>query len=332
DRITAFNRQAAQILNMDASEVIAKDLRYLPSPLGDILFHARNSGQGRNREELELPRDRIPLEISAYQLVGEGENMLGSVMIFDNIAERRQLEQERRKTDQLEVLNRFVGQLAHEIKNPMVAILTFAEMLPERYGDESFRESFALTVQKEVRRLNELVEQLIDFATPLSYKYCAADIHEIVEHGLILIQEQHSTAEAAIEFFRHEQTLLVRADRTLLARAFAYLAYRFLHTLTEKSSLSIKVEPCPSFFTGGGVRLSFCSTTAKLQKEDMDKIFNPLCLQQDQRISLGLPVSRKIVEDHGGKMHASLNQGGYLKIDVELPIYNGKGQVNSLGT
>jgi len=326
DRITAFNRQAAEILKMDAGEVIAKDLRCLPSPLGDILFHTRASGQGRNREELELARERLPLEISAYQLVGEDENMLGSVMIFDNIAGRRQLEKERRKADQLEVLNHFVGQLAHEIKNPMVAILTFAEMLPERYGDGSFRESFAHTVQKEVKRLNELVEQLIDFATPLSYKYSAADIHEIVEQGLILIQEQNGTAEAAVEFFRHEQTLMVRADRALLSRAFAYLAYRFLHNLTKESSLSIKVAPCSSFFAEGGVRLSFWSTAAKLQKEDMDKIFNPLCLQRDQRISLGLPVSRKIVEDHGGKMHASLSQGGYLNIDVELPIYNGKGR------
>ncbi|MEW5920051.1 MAG: histidine kinase dimerization/phospho-acceptor domain-containing protein [Bacillota bacterium] len=331
DKITTFNERAAEILNMNPNEVMHKDLRCLPSPLGDILYKTRSSGQGYDREELELVRDRLPLEISTYQLVDEGENMLGSVMIFDNISERRQLEQERRKADQLDVLNRFVGHLAHEIKNPMVAILTFAELLPEKYDDQSFRENFAHTVQKEVKRLNGLVEQLIDFSTPLSYKYSVEDIHEIVEQGLVLVQVQDSTVEVMIEFFRHEKTLPVRADRTLLSKAFAYLVYRFLHTLSKGSSLSIQVELCPSLFAGGGVRLSFWSVGAKLEKEHVDKIFDPLFFQQDQRISLGLTVSRKIVEDHGGRMNASLSREGYLKIDVELPIVNEKGQVKSLG-
>ncbi len=330
DRITTFNERAAEILDMNVSETMHKDLRCIPGPLGDILYRTRSSGQGCNREELELVRDRLPLEISTYQLVDESNNMLGSVMIFDNISERRQLEQERRKTDQLDILNRFVGQLAHEIKNPMVAILTFAELLPEQYGDPSFRKQFANTVQKEVKRLNKLVEQLIDFSTPISYKYSLDDINEIVEQGLAITLEQNSTFEYKIEFSRHETPLPVKVDRTLLARAFSYLAYRFFHAMAKGSSLSIQVELCPSLFTEGGVRLSFWSKEVKLEKEHVDKLFDPLFIQQDQQISLGLPVSRKIVEDHGGRMNASLNQEGNLKIDVELPIIHDKGQVKFL--
>ena len=330
DRITTFNERAAEILNMNVTEAMHKDLRCLPGPLGDILYKTRSSGQGCDRVELELARDRLPLEISTYHLIDESNNILGSVMIFDNISERRQLEQERRKTDQLDVLNRFVGQLAHEIKNPMVAIFTFAELLPDKYSDESFRKDFASTVLKEIKRLNELVEQLIDFSTALSYKNSVQDIHEIVEQGLVILQEQDSTFEVMIEFSRHANSLPVKADRTLLSRAFSYLAYRFLHAMSNGNSLSIQVEPCPSLFVEGGVRLSFWSKGVKLEKEHVDKIFDPLFMQQDQRISLGLPVSKKIVEDHGGKINAYLSQDGYLKIDVELPILNEKGQVKSL--
>ncbi len=330
DKITTFNERAAEILKMNSSEVMQKDLRCLPSPLGDMLYRTRSSGEGCDREKLELVKNRLPLEISTYQLVDEGDNILGSVMIFDNISERRQLELERRKADQLDVLNRFVGQLAHEIKNPMVAILTFAELLPEKYSDESFREQFAGTVQKEVKRLNDLVEQLIDFSTPLSYKYSVEDIHEIVEQGLLLVQEQDSTVEVTIKFTRHEKKLLVRADRTLLSRAFAYLIHLFGHTLSRGNVLFIQVELRPSLFAEGGISLSFRSPEAKLEKEHVEKIFDPLLFPQEQSISLGLPVSRKIVEDHGGRMKASLSRDGYLIIDVELPITDNKAQVKSL--
>jgi len=330
DRITTFNERAAEILKMNAGEVMQKDLRCLPSPLGDMLYRTRSSGEGCDREKLELVKNRLPLEISTYQLVDGRENILGSVMIFDNISERRQLELERRKADQLDVLNRFVGQLAHEIKNPMVAILTFAELLPEKYGDESFREQFAQTVQKEVKRLNDLVEQLIDFSTPLSYKYSVEDIHEIVEQGLLLIQEQDSTVEVNIKFTRYEKILPVRADRTLLSRAFAYLIHLFGHTLSQGNILFIQVEFRPSLFAEGGISLSFWSIEAKLEKEYVDKLFDPLLFPQEQSISLRLPVSRKIVEDHGGRMKASLSREGYLIIDVELPIIDKKAQVKSL--
>ena len=329
DRITTFNERAAEILNMSINEAMHKDLRCLPGPLGDILYRTRFSGQGCNQEEIELVRDRLPLEISTYELIDEKENMLGSVMIFDNISERKQLEQERRKSDQLDVLNRFVSQLAHEIKNPMVAILTFAELLPEKYGDESFRENFALTVQKEVKRLNELVEQLIDYSSPLSYKYCLEDIHEVVEQGLIFLQEQNSSIEVTFEFSRYEKPLYVKADRTLLSRAFYYLAYRFLHVMPGGSNLAVEAGFCPSLFEGGGVRLFFYAKEAKLEKEHVDKIFDPL-FQQDQRISLGPPVSRQIIEDHGGNVNACLHKEGYLKITVELPITYEKGQVKFL--
>lgn len=324
DRITTFNERAAKILQMNQHEVIYKDLRCLPSPLGDLLFRTRSSGESYDRMELELPLNRLPLEVSTYQLVGDGVHMLGSVMIFENITERRQLEEERRKTDQLDVLNRFVGHLAHEIKNPMVAILTFAELLSKKYDDQSFREDFANVVQKEIKRLNELVEQLIDYSTPLAYKYGVEDIHTIVEQGLSIIQAQDSKNGARIEYIRQE-SMPVKADRAHLAKAFAYLIYCFLHNLSPGSTLTIQVELSPSLYAEGGVRLSFWSPGARPDKEYVAKIFDPLYFQQDQRISLGLPVSRKIVEDHGGRMNASLSREGYLKIDVELPISKGKG-------
>ena len=154
-------------------------MRYLPSPLGVLLYESLVMGREITKEEIELAKSRTPLEINTFQLFDPAGKVLGSVIIFDDISDKKQLEAERRQADQLDVLNKFVSQLAHEIKNPMVAIQTFAELLKDKYDDSSFREYFTYTVHQEIKRLNELVEQLIAF-TPISYKYTVADIHEIL--------------------------------------------------------------------------------------------------------------------------------------------------------
>ncbi len=322
DSIITFNARAAEILGLRRDEVIGQDLRCLPSPLGDMLYAARITGQPVDREEIELARGRIPLEVSTYQLANE-EQVLGSVMIFDDISERRRFEQERRQAAQLDVLHRFVGQLAHEVKNPMVAIQTFSELLPEKYNDSSFREFFTHTVRQEIKRLNELVEQLIAYSSPLSYQYTVVEIHELLDMGLSLLQEWGRGTETFVETKYHEERLYVRADKTLLARAFSYLADSFAAVETG-GRLYITTVYDDALFGQGGVTVGLSDSKTKIKSEDLNKLFDPLFARQESYISLKLPVSRKIIEDHAGRVEASINKEKQLVFQVHLPVFPGE--------
>lgn len=324
ERIITFNVRAGEILKLSPPEVMGKDLRCLPSPLGDLLYETLITGKAILKEEIKLPPERIPLEITTYQLLNMAGESLGSVMIFDDITQRKQLEAQRRQADQLDVLNKFVGQLAHEIKNPMVAIQTFAELLTEKYDDSSFRDFFTSTVRQEIKRLNELVEQLIAFSTPLSYKYSATDIHEILDMGLLLLQEQGMGQETAVETSYADQALTVRADKTLLARAFSYLLRHSFQAVEAGGVICIQTLYSDKIPSGGVcIRLRDNKTKAAAAK-DMEKMFEPLTAQQNGYISLGLPVSRKIIEDHGGRLLAALTRDKFLELEILLPIYKGE--------
>jgi len=324
EQIITFNERAAEILRLSPSEVMGKDLRRLPSPLGDLLYETLLTGKPILKEEIALPPERIPLEITSYQLPDMAGEPLGSVMIFDDITQRKQLEDQRRQADQLDVLNRFVGQLAHEIKNPMVAIQTFAELLPEKYDDSSFRHFFTSTVRQEIKRLNELVEQLIAFSTPLSYKFSAVDIHEILEMGLLLLQEQGMGQETGVETSYAGEALTVKADKTVLARAFSYLLRHCFQAVEAGGVIHIQtsyVEKLPS--RSVCIRLRDNKTKA-LSAKEIEKMFEPLTAQRNGYISLGLPVSRKIIEDHGGHLAASLTKDKMLELEILLPILKGE--------
>ncbi len=320
EKITTYNTRAAEILGIENGKVLQKDLRSLPSPLGDLLYETLKGGKCYQKEEIELAWKHVPLEISTYRLTGDNGEVLGSGMIFEDISERKQLEKERRKTDQLDVLNRFVGQLAHEIKNPMVAIQTFSELLKEKYEDHSFRDSFARTVRQEVKRLNELVEQLIAFSSSISYKFSTEDLYEIVDRGLLNINEQGSGEGVSIDFSYSDEPLKIKADKNLLSKAFAYLLLNTLQVFSQGGELYISSKYDDSLFENGGVRLYFWDSQTKSEKLNLEKMFDPLQIQQDNSILLGLPVSKKIIEDHGGKVNSLAQGKGDLKLEVILPV------------
>ena len=326
NRIITFNPRAAELLQLEKAEIIGRDLRYLPSPLGDLLYETLVTGREITKEEIELAKSRTPLEINTFQLFDPAGKVLGSVIIFDDISDKKQLEAERRQADQLDVLNKFVSQLAHEIKNPMVAIQTFAELLKDKYDDSSFREYFTYTVHQEIKRLNELVEQLIAFSAPISYKYTVADIHEILDLGLLLLQEQGMGRETTVETSYYKESINVKADKTLLSRAFSYLFRRSFKALEKGGTIQINTSFEKNLFTNGGVCISLCDFQTTADENDLEKIFDPLSVRLNGYISLELPVCRKIIEDHGGSIKALRRKNKNLEFEVLLPVFSGGGE------
>lgn len=324
ERIITFNPRAGEILALTPQQIIGKDLRLLPSPLGDLLYETLITGEALRKQEIEPAYIRIPLEINTYRLLNVAGEPLGSVMIFDDLSPRKLLEKERRQAAQLDVLNKFVGQLAHEIKNPMVAVQTFAELLPEKYNDRSFREFYAVTVRQELKRLNELIEQLIAFSTPLAYNFGIIDLHEILNLGLSFLQEQGLGQKTTVETAFDLHSLKVRADKILLARAFSYLLRYLFRAVEGGGVVQMKTALVEKGTPGGSVCVSLRDFQTKAAPENVKKMFDPLTAHPNGYISLGPPVGRKIIEDHGGLVTASLTKKHYLEIEVFLPVFSGK--------
>ncbi len=333
NKITTLNNTAGRILSLEPEKTVGEDLRILPSPLGDYLFETLTAGKSYNKEEVISTFKKIPLELSTYPLLQEDTEVVGSVMIFDDITFRKQLEEKKRQADQLDILNKFVGQLAHEIKNPLVAIQTFSELLPQKYKESEFREFFTETVSKEVKRLNELVEKLIAYSSPLSYKFCTIDINEVLDKAISLLRDQGKIDNGTqIESTYCDKRMLVKADKTMLARAFSFLLQHAFQSLKKGGRLNI----CTSFadsFEYGAVKIFLWDSETKLEKgmkdKGLDYLFDPLFAQEGSHLSLGLPVCRKIIEDHGGRIKAFLNNGNYLKFEVILPILGDQGGVTN---
>ncbi len=319
--ITTYNHRAGSILSKEPDKMIGQDLRMMPSPLGDMLYETLLNGSVYHNEEINLLCNNIPLELSTYRMVDSSGEVLGSVMIFDDISARKQLESERRQAEQLEVLNSFVSQLAHEIKNPMVAIDTFYQMLPEKYDDSTFRNSFYKTVKQEVKRLNEIIDQLIAFSSPIFYQYEVVGVHELIEDALTLLYEQGQGISVQIEKEYCKQNPLLKVDRQSMVRAFSYLLKYLFEALKSEGTVYIKTLYNSGLNNSEVVKIMITDSGTTVKPKDLEKMFNPLSISRDNTISLGLPVSKKIIEEHGGRLQAGKPDEEALKFRISLPVF-----------
>ncbi len=142
EKIRIYNHRAAEILEKPAPELVDEDLRHLPSPLGDLLYETLIHGVAYQKHEVILSAGKRLLEVNTYQIFDEHQRVAGSALIFEDLTPQKQVYEERRRADQLDFLNKFIGRMAHEIKNPLVSIKTFIELLEYEYDDPELREQF----------------------------------------------------------------------------------------------------------------------------------------------------------------------------------------------
>lgn len=321
EKITTFNQRAGEILKKNPALLINRDLRSLISPLGDMLYETLRSGKDYHKKYLELAETKTPLEVSTYCMVNQAKEVLGSVMIIDDITARKIAEAERNKAEKITVLNRFVSQLTHEIKNPMVAIHTFAQLLPEKFEDEEFRTAFSQTVRQEVKRINELVDQLIAFSTPLSYQFELTDIHSVIDQAIYLIEEQGGELNGLVRKNICEEYPQINVDCLSMARALSYIINFLCQGIPEgNKELSIITNLAEGESPVGWIQIIITDNITRLGLENPEKMFSPLEVSPDNTISIGLPVSRKIIEDHGGTLQVYQVNSSPLKFGISLPV------------
>ncbi len=324
ETVVIMNRRAEEILGIGAADVLHKDLRALPSPLGDLLFEALTRNRSATRTEVRLALRNLPLEVSTYPVMGDGTEPLGAVAVFEDLTAQRQLAQEKRAAEQLQLLTRVVARIADEIKNPLVSINAFMELIGERYDDPSFRHQFSSVVGRDVRRLIQIFDKLATLVSEGDYKRDTVDLRAMVEECLVELGAQplpSATGQARLLSFADESTqkhvtatlshegpsLLVTGDRGMLKKAIAYLTWYLLRkTPGPEAKIALSISRLPG---EDRARLTVASRTAEVRPEELRGIFDPIQVVQESLLDVGPCVSQRIVEGQGGRLDVKQGRG-----------------------
>jgi two-component system, NtrC family, sensor histidine kinase AtoS len=320
-RIGTFNRRAEEILSMPAPEVRGRDLRLLPSPLGDMLYETLATGHSVSRSEIQIALGGRWLEVSTYPVRGEEPAPLGAVLVFEDLTAQKELLAQKREAEQFQLLTRVVARIADEIKNPLVSINTFVELIEERFDDPAFRKDFASVVGRDARRLVQVFEKLVGLVSEGELHFTTVDVHVVVDDVVAAIGAAEETAgrPVQIEVARDAAPQRVKTDVRQLEKALSYLVWYLTHNSPgDPARVTISIGRATDTDGTDRVRILVGSRTATVPAATLQWLFDPVHMVQESVIDVGPAVSQRVVEAMGG--HLRLRQGRHeLAFLVTLP-------------
>lgn len=340
EKISVCNHRAAQILGKTWADVLHQDLRSLPSPLGDLLYETLHDGKTYHNYEVTLAAGQLPVEVNTYQVLHDGGEVSGSVMVFDDLTYQKLLHEERRRADQLDFLNKVVGRMAHEIKNPLVSIQTFVELLTDHADDAEFKDEFRRIVSRDVRAINGITEKLVSFASKIAYQFAYQDLPSVLQQFVGALKTERSpglsTPTAAdhagearwsetidIELVTTDLAPCVKFDPEQFQKALKYLAVFLLQGMRPDGRLvvaSAVQASGPQHAPGEWVYITLTGKGRRLPVEELQQLFDPFCMDQNTLVDVGPCVSQKIIEEHGGHLEVRQEKHGDTTFVIALPV------------
>lgn len=327
-RVTAINQKAETILGIDASAYTGKPVQKLSSRIADMLLRTLEQRETFSRHEFRYGKDNMLLGASSSLLRNVSGDVVGAVLTFTDITETRK--SETRKIEDLklaEILN-LSAWLAHQVKNPLVGIKTFTEMLPVKFTDKEFREKFTEIVGNEVQRLDSVITKLVRLGGDLRLKSRPTAMHKLTDQlmtdlgdSLKLRKVQIEPAEGAIGVVDLE------CDAGLLRDALYQLFSRVVRSAGEstKLELSAEIRHAQGDTEAGGEPREFLELRLYDPKHQavrsgrVESLFDSYEEGTPDYDLLGMAIARKIIRAHNGWVEEGRPELGETDIRIALP-------------
>lgn len=220
------------------------------------------------------------------------------------------------RLEQLANLGLLSAGLAHEIKNGMVAIQTFVDLLLEKNRDAELGD----IVQHELRRINAIVSQMLRTAAPGPAGFKSVRVHELLDHSLRLLQPQITVKLIAVEKNYRAESDAVQGDDTQLQQTFLNLLLNAIEAMGPNGLLTVSTEIAGS---ENGVRLleiQIRDTGRGIAPENLARLFEPFFTTKKNGTGLGLAISHRIVCGHQGSIRAQSKPGESTTFRISLPV------------
>ena len=298
--ITTANTVAAGLVDHQPIDLINKPLNTLPPVLAEPLETALTTGVLTNQSEADLVTSEgsFPIVLSTSLLRDPQGEITGAILVFSDHSKFKELEEEKRRSERLADFRNMAFGIAHEIKNPLVAIKTFAELVPERYGDRDFREDFLRIAVKEVERIDELVARLRGFGEPKSRPLQRISVIEPLQETLSLLQAQLAQNRIQTERRFESGSLLIRGDFAQLKQLFLNLILNAVEAMDGRGVLTVVVRSRTQRDGSASVVVEIRDTGGGVSDAVSTRLFDPFVTSKPQGTGLGLSISRGIADAH----------------------------------
>ena len=236
----------------------------------------------------------------------------------------RRMEEQSIRNNKLVALGTIAAGVAHEIRNPLASIRTFAQLLPTKLDDPEFRDEFSKLVLQDVERITKVIQSMLSFARPATINVGNHTAEELIEEALTLVQPR--LRGKSIEVSKHlPQRLTLSVDKQQILQILLNILNNAVDALPAGGVIRIttgiqppenKIKPAESGFA----IIAIADNGLGIPAAARARLFDPFFTTKPEGTGLGLSISQKIARDHNGFIAVSSTEGMGATFQIHLPL------------
>lgn len=310
---SAMRRIVAALLIFGIGIILAIFLatRYT-KPIDEVVNAARQVAAGNLDQELDTKRkDEIGVLSRSFN------NMV------EKLKEERELREKLRKAEHLAGIGQVAQNIAHEIKNPLNFISLSIDHMKEHYkpcseDDIEKFESLVVNMKNEIQRLSKFAESFLGYGKPIELNLRMSDIGKIIEEVLELVSAKARAGK--IQIIKEYNSLPeLFVDPEFIKTCIYNLIINAFEAMPEGGILGIRTYESDTRFS-----LSIDDTGSGVADDEISKIFEPFFTTKSKGLGLGLPLTKRIIEEHGGKVSFERKETKGSIITITIPLQKEK--------
>ncbi len=336
------------LLKVQPSSAVLEGSHYFlnaaSSPLHkDALHHVLSKSESQRGTLLTSDQhsQELVLDIDIQPLSNDVGKQVGALVTFTDVTSVHRLEEEKRRLDRLASLGEMAANVAHEVRNPLASIKTSIQMLVDDLADDDEQDGVQETssrveltqesttvMLKEVERLDSIVRDMLLFAKPRQLHRSTCNMIALSDHVLQLMQKHYTEAHVHIHRLYQDVPALY-VDTGQIEQVLFNLYMNALQAMPEGGELTITcrlvehvaesrrkhVAEQQQWFA-----LTVTDTGVGIGRDALKRIFQPFFTTKAHGIGLGLPITRRLIEDHGGTLHVESQSGKGTTMTIYLPL------------
>jgi signal transduction histidine kinase len=251
------------------------------------------------------------LGISAITLIGVNQNR--------HLRKMKDMEDRIQLAERLSSLGHLAAGVAHEIRNPLNAIgmglqRLEREFLPQNESQKEEYISFMELILKEIRRVNEIIEQSLTLSRPFQLHLRKSSLQDLLKNLITLFQEEVSSLGITLQTEISKELPVIKMDPERLTQALINIMKNGMQAMRQGGTLRIETKSLKD-----AVEVMISDSGFGIPSEQMEKIFNYYYTTKEKGVGLGLPIAHRIIEAHGGQLKIESRVGSGTKVTITLP-------------
>ncbi len=319
--VSSVNRAGQKILGVDEERLLgrlASEGPIFDSTLWQsCLEECIRTGRARDEVVVDREGEGVSVGFSMTRLKDAQDEPTGYIVIFQDLTEKRKLEEELRVRDRMAAVGELAAGIAHEIGNPLAAISGSAQMLSGSLPADASGARLVDIILKESRRLDRTIKGFLRFARPKDSALVRFDVVELLrEHFALLSNSEEVAASHELSLDLGHEPVMMIGDADQIHQILWNLSRNSLRAMPDGGTLLLRGHQSAP----GTYLLQVIDSGRGMTPEERAKLFQPFQSFFDRGTGIGMSIVYRIVQEHGGRLRVESSEGKGTTITVELPL------------